>query len=199
MDFQSTTPAIVRAIRQRDLLNTWLRLYSREKKLPRIEDYEPSRLKEERDDLVYYDVDNAGASPVFIIQSEGTRMSRAYGQVGKGRALHEYIGPRLAALVLPIYELCLSRGRPVYTVDQLQDADGRPVEYERLLMPFGRHREVRQIIGSLKTISVDGSFEIRDLLSRADVVSRPAVRALIDKELFHRAPNRVEDNDLDFQ
>ena len=39
MDFQSAAPAVVRDIRQRDLLNTWLRLYAREDRLPAISEY----------------------------------------------------------------------------------------------------------------------------------------------------------------
>jgi hypothetical protein len=59
MDFQSQTPAVVAAIRQRDLLITWCRLYAGMNKLPNLTEYLPSRLKEEANDLVYYSVDAA--------------------------------------------------------------------------------------------------------------------------------------------
>jgi hypothetical protein len=60
LDFESTNPSIVKSIRQRDLLNTWLRLYDREQRLPRIAQYQPERLAEELPDLVY---DTADAAP----------------------------------------------------------------------------------------------------------------------------------------
>ena len=56
MDFESANPTVVKSIKQRDLLNTWLRLYAREQLLPRIGEYQPSRLAEELPGLVYYTV-----------------------------------------------------------------------------------------------------------------------------------------------
>ncbi|MEA2952678.1 MAG: hypothetical protein QOJ96_2198 [Alphaproteobacteria bacterium] len=44
MDFQSANPSVVKSIKQRDLLNSWLRLYVRGQRLPRVEDYQPERL-----------------------------------------------------------------------------------------------------------------------------------------------------------
>jgi hypothetical protein len=57
LEFESANPSVVKSIKQRDLLNTWLRLYAREQSLPRIEEYQPARLAEEQADLVYYTVD----------------------------------------------------------------------------------------------------------------------------------------------
>ena len=57
MEFESANPSVVKSIKQRDLLNTWLRLYAREQLLPRIEEYQPARLADELPDLVYYTVD----------------------------------------------------------------------------------------------------------------------------------------------
>ena len=95
MKFESANPSVVKSIKQRDLLNTWLRLYAREQLLPRIEEYQPARLADELSDLVYYTVDTS-QPPRLTIQSEGTRMSSAYGHTGKGRYLDEYLGARLA-------------------------------------------------------------------------------------------------------
>lgn len=199
MEFQSAAPAVVKAIRQRDLLNTWLRLYAREEGLPHLSDYEPARLEEERDDLVYYGIDQASGPPVITIQSEGTRMSSAYGQTGKGRRLDEYVGPQLVRRVLPVYYECIVRRRPVYTVSLLEDAEGHKVEYERLLLPFGEGSEVNTIIASLKTISIDGRFEIRDLMRRTDMVAAPMIRAVIDRELFHALPRGSWRDDIVFE
>ncbi|MBR1092710.1 hypothetical protein JQ621_35185 [Bradyrhizobium manausense] len=191
MDFQSAAPSVVRAIRQRDLLNTWLRLYARESRLPGLSEYLPSRLQEEEDDLVYYAVNTTNWPPVLTIQSEGTRMSAAYGKTGKGRSLDEYVGPRFASTVMPVYYLCVARRCPVYTVSELQDTAGHRVEYERLLLPFGTGSEVTEIIASLKTISIEGRFEIRELMTRSDLVTAPTLRAVIDRELYHRMSTRT--------
>ena len=46
LEFESATPSIVKSIKQRDLLNTWLRLYARAQSLPRIADYQPERFED---------------------------------------------------------------------------------------------------------------------------------------------------------
>ena len=104
MDFASAAPSVVKSIRQRDLLNTWLRLYARGQTVPAIWEYQPARLEEELSDLIYYTVDISAPTPRLTIQSEGTRISRAYGQTGKGVLLDDYIGPRLAPFVMPVYQ-----------------------------------------------------------------------------------------------
>ncbi|MGY4375474.1 hypothetical protein ACVWZ3_003113 [Bradyrhizobium sp. i1.3.6] len=73
LDFASAAPSVVKSIRQRDLLNTWLRLYARGQMVPAIWEYQPARLEEELSDLIYYTVDISAPTPRLIIQSEGTR------------------------------------------------------------------------------------------------------------------------------
>lgn len=190
MDFQSANPSIVKSIKQRDLLNTWLRLYAPAQRLPRTENFQPARIEDELPDLVFMTVEMANPARV-IIDSDGSRMSMAYGHTGRGRYLDEYLGARLAPLVMPIYQHCLDRALPVYTVSHVDDATGRIVAYERLLLPFSASEGVTHLIASLKTISEDGSFEIRNLMRASDILPTPMIRAVIDRELFHRAPGRI--------
>jgi hypothetical protein len=196
LDFESANPSVVKSIKQRDLLNTWLRLYAREQLMPRIEEYQPTRLAYELADLVYYTVDGAQQPPRLTIQSEGTRMSSAYGNTGKGRHLDEYLGPRLAPIVMPVYHECLKRALPVYTIANIDDIYGRIVAYERLLLPFSEGGQVTHVIASLKTISEDGGFEIKNLMRGNDSMPTPKLRAVIDRDLFHRAPGRIPAGDV---
>ena len=46
----------------------------------------------------------------------------------------------------------------------MQDADGKDVSYERLLLPFGSADAVEQIVGSYKSISIEGGFKINNLM-----------------------------------
>ncbi len=103
MEFESANPTIIKSIKQRDLLNTWLRLYARAQAMPAIAEYRPERLADELPDLVYYTLDTARQPPRLLIQSDGTRMSSAYGHTGKGRYLDDFLGPRLAPVVMPVY------------------------------------------------------------------------------------------------
>ncbi len=196
MNFESATPSVVKSIKQRDLLNTWLRLYARERMVPAIWEYQPARLEEELSDLVYYTVDNSSAPPRLIIQSEGTRISRAYGHTGKGCPLDEYIGARLVPFVLPIYHACVARGLPVYTIAEVDDIYGRVVAYERLLLPFITDDRISHVIASVKTFCEDGGFEIKNLMRGNDAPPRGRVRAVIDRELFHRSPGRIAAADV---
>ena len=191
MDFASAGPSIVKSIRQRDLLNTWLRLYAREQAPPAIWEYQPARLDEELSDLIYYTVDSSAPTPRLTIQSEGSRISRAYGHTGKGVLLDDYIGPQLAPLVMPIYHQCIGRGLPVYSVADVDDIYGRVVAYERLLLPFQTDGKICHVIASLKTFCEDGGFEIKNLMRGNDALPRPKLRAVVDRELFHRAPGRI--------
>lgn len=191
LDFASAAPSVVKSIRQRDLLNTWLRLYARQQIAPAIWEYQPARLEEELSDLIYYTVEFSTPTPRLIIQSEGTRISRAYGHTGKGVLLDDYVGPRLAPFVMPIYHECVARGLPVYSVANVDDIYGRIVAYERLLLPFQTDGKVCHVIASIKTFCEDGGFEIKNLMRGNDALPRPKMRAVIDRELFHRAPARI--------
>jgi hypothetical protein len=196
VEFESANPSVVKSIKQRDLLNTWLRLYAREQLVPRVEEYQPARLADELPDLVYYTVDSALLPPRLTIQSDGTRMSDAYGNTGKGRYLEEYLGARLAPVVMPVYYECLKRALPVYTIANIDDIYGRIVAYERLLLPFAHDGSVSHVIASLKTISEDGGFEIKNLMRGNDSLPTPKLRTVIDRNLFHRAPGRIPAGDV---
>ena len=196
VQFESANPTIVKSIRQRDLLNTWLRLYAREQKMPAMDEYKPARIEDELPDLVYMTVRADENPPRLIIDSDGTRMSSAYGHTGKGRNLDEYLGARLAPIVMPVYYECITRGLPAYTIANIDDVYGRIVAYERLLLPFAEGGKVSHIIASLKTICEDGGFEIRNLMRGNDTLPVPKLRSIIDRDLFHRAPGRIAARDV---
>lgn len=194
--FESAGPAVVKSIKQRDLLNTWLRLYAKAEQLPKFCDYQPERLADELADMVYYSVEGAGDAQRLIIDSDGTRMSNAYGTTGKGRYLDDYLGAKLAPIVVPIYQECIRRRLPVFTISKVNDLYGRKVDYERLLMPFSDGAGVSRIIASLKTISDDGGFEIRNLMRANDVLPIYTFRSVIDRDLFHKMPGRIVAGDV---
>jgi hypothetical protein len=196
VEFGSAKPSIVKSIKQRDLLNTWLRLYARTQSMPRQPEYQPERIEDERPDLVFYTVDTRPNPARLTIQSDGTRMSDAYGHTGKGKLLDEYLGAHMAAIVMPVYYQCIARKLPVYTISTIDDVYGRIVAYERLLMPFSDDGEVTHILASLKTISEDGGFEIKNLMRGNDSLPTPKLRCVIDQDLFHRQPGRIEAGDV---
>jgi len=196
VEFEGASPSVVKSIKQRDLLNTWLRLYARKQRMPGVEEYQPERLADELPDLVYYTVDAATLPPRLTIQSNGTRISNAYGNTGKGRYLDEYLPASLVPVVMPVYYECVARALPVYAISDIDDIYGRIVAYERLLLPFSEGAGVTHVIASLKTISEDGGFEIRNLMRGNDALPTAKLRAVIDRDLFHRSPGRIPAGDV---
>lgn len=195
--FQSVSPSAVRSIKQKDLLNTWLRLYSVQQRLPRVDEFQPERMSDEIPDLALFRVDHSASPPRLIFEQESQRMIAALGHSSNGRPLDDYLGPKMAAIVMPIYYECIQRALPAYTIFSFEDAQRRKVDYERMLLPFSDGERVSHIVASHKNISEDGSFEINNLMR--DSLPVRQLLSIIDRELFHRMPGRVKAQDIAFE
>ena len=191
MQFASANPSVVRSVKQRDLLNAWLRALGKSRPLPMLADYKPDRIADELADMMGFDVAGEGDNARFLITHEGSRLTATYGNEHidpdkrTNRYLDDAIGPERYARVVPSYRACLARKRPTYSVSMVQDADGKDVSYERLLLPFGSAGDVEQIVGSYKAISIEGGFKITDLMgikSKATPVT--VIHAVIDLEFI---------------
>jgi hypothetical protein len=203
MDFCSANPSIVRSVKQRDLLNAWLHAFDRRGRLPRLEGYRPDRIADELADMMGFDVIGAGDHARFLITQEGSRLTATYGNEHidpakrTNRYLDDAIGPQRYARVLPSYLACLAHRRPTYSVAMVQDADGKDVSYERLLLPFGTADTVEQIVGSYNAISIEGGFKIRDLMGvRSKPVPESVVKAVIDQNIVMNSSRYAAADDL---
>ena len=189
MEFASADPSVVRSIRQRFLLNTWLRAATRHRHLPLLADFQPDRVADDLADMMGFDVIGRGDDARFLITQEGARLTATYGSEHidpserTNRFLNDAIGPVRYANVITLYRTCLAHQRPTYSISMVQDADGKDVSYERLLLPFGSGETVEQIVGSYKSISVEGGFKIDNLMGLTPkAVPVIIVRAIIDRE-----------------
>ena len=91
----------------------------------------------------------------------------------------------------------MAHKRPVFSISTAQDADGKDVSYERLLLPFGREDRVEQIVGSYKAISIEGAFKIHNLMGlRPKAIPEILVRAIIDRDFVPRRVDSDGSNDL---
>ena len=187
MEFTSANPSVVRSVKQRDLLNAWLRALGNGRALPMLADYRPERIADELVDMMGYDVEGDGDDVRFLITQEGSRLSATYGNEHvepdkrTNRYLDDAIGPARYAHVVPAYHACLAHRRPTYSISTVQDADGKDVSYERLLLPFGSAGKVEQIVGSFKAISIEGRFKIANLMGpRSGATPVSVVNAVID-------------------
>ena len=197
MNFVSANPSIVRSIRQRAMLNAWLRLFAQLQEPPQFENFKLSRLSDELDEIVFYLVEASGDAVTFLIENDGRRTYQAYGGTGKGRYLHEYVPPKLRDIVLPVYIECVRRRLPVFTVSKVNDVNGVEVEFERLLLPFSGGSGIEKIIASLNTISIDGTFEIKNLMRSDENLPLYEVLSIIDQRLFHNQAGQKTVADLD--
>ena len=187
MSFNSAHPSVVRNIMQRVLLNAWLRAAAKHQPLPLLVDFEPGDISGELPDMMGYEVEGNGEDARFVITQEGTRLTAAYGNEHvdparrTNRYLHDAIGEMRYARVVPSYLACVRHSRPIYSVSKVQDADGKDVSYERLLLPFGSSDRVEHIVGSFKAISLEGGFKVTNLMGlQASSVPVSLVQAVID-------------------
>jgi len=204
MEFESSDPSVIRSIKQRELLNTWLRAAARHRPLPLIGDFQPNRFGEELADMMGFDVRGVGDSARFLITQEGVRLTATYGNEHvepdkrTNRYLDDAIGPERYANVIELYRACVTHRRPAYSISTVQDADGKDVSYERLLLPFGSSSNVEQIVGSYKSISIEGGFKINNLMGlKPKALPVILIRAIIDREFVpSRADRRLCDDDV---
>ena len=203
MQFESANPSVVRSVRQRDLLNAWLRALGQRRALPALGDYQPERIADELADMMGFDVEGSGDAARFLITQEGSRLAATYGNEHidpdkrTNRYLDDAIGPLRYARVVPSYRACLARKRPTYSISVVQDADGKDVSYERLLLPFGSTDAVQQIVGSYKAISIEGGFKINNLMgvrSKATPVS--VLNAVINLDFVHGPAGQRASDDV---
>jgi hypothetical protein len=183
MNFESADSSIVRSIRQRDLLNAWSRLSRRERTMPLLHQYQPDTLGEEMSDLMYYEVRRGDGGVRFMILHGGANLASAFG-TGKpeGHFVDDIVGAERAKFIIPYLLPAIETHRPVYTVSTVSDVSGVPVSYERLVLPFGAADIVQHLIVSLKTISIEGRFETRDLMRADSNEPDYSVCALIDRD-----------------
>jgi hypothetical protein len=192
MTYLSSDPSTVRSIRQRVLLDAWLRALRNPNPLPALIDFDPEAGIEELADMMGFGVEGDDDAIRFRITQEGARLATTYGsehiapEQRTNRYLDDAIGPERYSSVVSCYRECVARRRPIYSITAVQDADGKEVSYERLLLPFGGGA-VEHIVGSYKTISIDGGFKITNLLGmRAMAVPKRLVNAVIDREPSRR-------------
>jgi hypothetical protein len=199
MEFESADPSVVKSIRQRYLLNEWLRAAGKRRLMPLLRDFQLDRVDDETADMMGYDIVGDGDGARFLITHQGARLATTYGNervdpAERQRFLDEAVGPERYANVVDLYRACLRHKRPAYSISTVLDADGKEVSYERLLMPFSSGEAVQQIVGSFKSISIEGGFKISNLMGlRPKAEPVILVRAIIDRAFVPAGQHSSDD------
>ncbi len=159
--------------------------------MPLLHQFQPDSLHEEMPDLMYYEVKHGGGDVRFMILHGGTNLVSAFG-TGKpeGHFVDDLVGAERARFIVPYLLPAIETHHPVYTVSTVSDVSGVPVSYERLVLPFGAADTVQHLIVSLKTISIEGRFETRDLMRAENNGPAYSICAVIDRDP-HATPPRI--------
>src|SRR3954469_12276042 len=105
MEFASADPSVIKSIRQRYLLNEWLRLAGKLRPMPLLRDFHLERVDDEMVDMMGYDVVGEGDGARFLITHQGARLAATYGNervdpAERQRFLDEAVGPERYAYVV---------------------------------------------------------------------------------------------------
>jgi hypothetical protein len=184
MQFLAARPDIVRAINQRWLLTAWIR----EKGLRRIPLWrevsaeEFSRVAEQLSILQVVVGDGAAR---FLIRFHGDLIAQAYDSADcRGKHLDEVIPAAGSSGHLAPYYRVLETGQPVYTIHELSDREGRRVNYERLLLPYGRDGQaVDHILAMFEFVCADGAYVRQSLMKTSE--TQPQLRLSATIVLHH--------------
>jgi hypothetical protein len=153
--------------------------------MPLLRDFHLDRIDDEMVDMMGYDVVGEGDGARFLITHQGARLpptATSASILPNGPAFSTRKSGPNDANVVDLYRARLRRSGPAYSISTVQDADGKEVSYERLLMPFGSGEAVQQIVGSFKSISIEGGFKISNLMGlRPKAEPVILVRAIIDR------------------
>lgn len=172
MQFTGMRPDAIRSIRHRWLLKCWNEL-RRDRKLPEWSCVDADDIARSLDTITLIDLVGNGGARRFRIHFQGALITEAYGRDCSGSFLDEVQPPATRPATLAVFTHASKVIRPVYTIAELQDPAGRPVQTERLLLPFALDKGLR-FLSALETFSPEGAFVRRGLLT-----APPAPRYLV--------------------
>jgi hypothetical protein len=167
MNFQTATAEHVNSISQRALLMYWQRLAA-QRPFPAIAEFSPSARTYDPKQLVIWQVEQESGKRRFRALHHGAHVAEVFGQNWAGRTMDEVVPAFGRAFALHSADACALTGRAVYTIFRTRDAQGRPIDCERLLLPLGHGDTVEQIVASLQLISLEGEFRRDTVLEAFD-------------------------------
>jgi hypothetical protein len=175
MQFSVARPDVVRAINQRWLLKFWQR-HLGSHRVPLWQAIEAEDLSRISDNLSFLDVIGDNENLRFQIRFHGAMIGQVFGAADcRGIFLYESVPEPARSQKLAPYRQTADSGRPVYTIHDITDREGRLVHYERLLLPFSRDGEtVDRILTSFEFICEDGAFVSHELMKAP--TTPPALR-----------------------
>ena len=165
LEFERANASIVKSIKQRDLLNTWLRLYAPEQRMPRVGEYQPDRIADELagHDGLFRSIAAHGRPASLDRERRRPRQSSARSGKSASRYLDEPSGRRIRAGCGACPTVHAWRGAArLHRLRCQGDATARTSPTNGCCCLSAAPAMSTHIIGSYKTISIeDGASRSR--------------------------------------
>ena len=177
--FEPKPRTIVHSIVQRSLLKWWEDQRA-ERIAPARAEIDAYQLARYRDDVAMYEVVRLAGQTRFRFRFHGRGISLADGADYSGRFLDQALPEEMQRSILAAYHAVLTLRCPIYTVRPTVDANGVPVKFERLLLPFSARGEtVDDILTHIQTFCPEGRYERQRLFEASLAYKDHTVRAAI--------------------
>jgi len=137
MQFQTADISIVRSIRQVSLVRDWQRSRG-PKALPNLADFTPNERAGDAADILIAEVTRQDSKFSYVCRSAGERVAQIFGLDMVSRRLEDCLDAAMAKAARPIWDACVARKLPVYSILPLTDRGGCPVTIEQLFLPYSR-------------------------------------------------------------
>jgi hypothetical protein len=171
----------VKSVRHRWLLKEW-EFGRGGKVLPLRERLAREEFNPYRGEFSVFEV-RRDAALRFLLRSHGSFIGKAYGSNCVGKYLDDIVPPDLHAQQLEPYRQAVRHRRPVYVSSDTRDMQGKPVQFERLLLPFSEDgTAVAYVVADFEMISVEGHFSPADMLTAKNSVPTGRVAGVIVPE-----------------
>jgi hypothetical protein len=158
-------PQAVRSISQYGLLMYWARI-AQQRPFPKIDEFQPNARLHDPKQLLFWSVDESEGERIFRVLGHGQYVTESYHSSIIGRSMTELAPANMKEFALETANRCADSACPVYSIIATHDADGRRVDCERLLLPFGVDGRVGQLLVSLQLISAEGRFTRATIFQR---------------------------------
>jgi len=170
----------IKSVSQRALLMYWASLAGH-RRYPRLDEFCPETRLHDPHQFVFWNIEERGTHDrTFRALGQGRHLTEAFHANWEGKTMDQVIPPNVRDFILRTANECADTGRPLYSILATIDADGKRVDCERLLLPFGSFGRINQLLGSLQLISVDGRFERSTILARFEAQTQVVLSGLID-------------------
>lgn len=177
MPFERSSPDVIRSVRQRWLLSHWSRARGKDV-VPAWKSFDADDLAKMAESLLFCDV-AIEEGVRFMIRFRGQRIVETLGQK-EAKYLDEILPALIRDETLTAYQEAVRTRQPVFTIASTRDPGGKPVNLERLVLPFGRDGSVvDRILASLEMVSIEGSFNSRELLKAQSTPPTTSLNAII--------------------